>query len=241
MGISSKDLKLSTSEQLSQLAPNARTNISPSDLTFSWDGCHRCLWLYYSHQIKPALFMPLVGDLANMQEINCLNKSSAELHADMPAGRAIDHGGWVQSTPIVVDGTTTPYAIRGKYDLLMEMADGSYGIIDCKFQARDNDKSSFYSPQLEAYAFALENPAKGEPKKISTLGLLVWSPVKIRGTSSGNFGMELRCSWYPIERNPEALQVRLREFIHTVTGDAPASDDKCDQCNYIAARKEVLG
>ena len=26
---------------------NAREFISPSDLTFSWGGCHRCLWLNY--------------------------------------------------------------------------------------------------------------------------------------------------------------------------------------------------
>ncbi len=228
-------------KQLTSLGPNARTNISPSDLTFAWDGCHRCLWLYYAHQVKPQVFMPLVGDIANMQEIACLNKSSSELHQDMPAGKAIEHGGWVQSEPIKVDGITTPFSIRGKYDLLMQMVDGSYGIIDCKFQAKDSDKSGFYSAQLEAYAFALENPAKGEAKKISTLGLLVWSPVKIRGVSSANFGMELKCSWYPISRDPKALENRLNEFIKTVTGAAPESEESCDQCKYIRARQQILG
>jgi type I restriction enzyme R subunit len=141
-----------------------------------------------------------------MQELSCLGKTSADLHPAIPEGKVESHGGWVVSKPIEVGGQVTPYAIRGKYDLLMEFPDGTYGVVDCKFQARDSDKSGFYSPQLEAYAFGLENPAKGEPKQISSLGLLVWSPVKIRGNSSGNFGMELKCSWYPMERNPEALK-----------------------------------
>ena len=223
-----------------KLSETARAFISPSDLTFSWDGCHRCLWLYYKHQVKAPLFMPLVGEIAEMQEVNCVNKNSSDLHPDMPEGKAIDRGGWALSRPIEVDGEATPFAIRGKYDLLMEFPDGTYGIVDCKFQARQNDKSVFYSPQLEAYAFALENPAKGEAKKISHLGLLVWSPVKIRGNSSGNFGMELSCAWYPIERNPEALQNRLSEFIKKVTGDIPPSKDNCDQCKYVANREGII-
>ena len=223
-----------------ELSENARAFISPSDLTFSWDGCHRCLWLYYNHQVKAPLFMPLVGEIAEMQELSCLGKTSADLHPEIPEGKVESHGGWVVSKPIEVAGQVTPYAIRGKYDLLMEFPDGTYGVVDCKFQARDSDKSGFYSPQLEAYAFGLENPAKGEPKKISSLGLLVWSPVKIRGNSSGNFGMELKCSWYPMERNPEALQARLSEFIGVIAETVPESKAKCDQCSYVEKRATIL-
>jgi len=219
----------------------AREFISPSDLTFSWDGCHRCLWLYYNHQVKAPLFMPLVADLAEMQEVSYIGKTTADMHPALPEGKVHSHAGFVQSKPIVVNGVETKFAIRGKYDLVMEFPDGTFGVIDCKFQARDNDKSGFYSPQLEAYALALENPAKGEPKKISSLGLLVWSPVKIRGASSGNFGMELKCSWYPIERNPEALQARLNEFIGVISDSVPPSKDNCEQCRYITNRRELLG
>ena len=224
-----------------QLSENARANISPSDLTFSWNGCHRCLWLYYNEQIKAPLFMPLVSEIAEMQEVSCIGKTSADLHPDIPEGKVLQHGGFVMSKPIEVDGVATPFAIKGKYDLVMAFPDGTYGVIDCKFQARASDKGQFYSPQLEAYAFALENPAKGEAKTISSLGLLVWSPVKIRGNSSGNFGMELSCNWYPIKRDPEALQARLAEFIGVITGEVPESKSNCDQCKYIANRQAILG
>ena len=83
---------------------NARAFISPSDLTFSWGGCHRCLWLYYNHQVKAPLFMPLVGELADMQEKYFIGASSEHLHADIPEGKVLNHGGFVQSTPIIVDG-----------------------------------------------------------------------------------------------------------------------------------------
>ena len=218
-----------------------REFISPSDLTFAWDGCHRCLWLNYNHQIKAPLFMPLVGDLAAMQEATYQGKSSTDMHPDIPEGTVWKLADWVESTKIVVDGVETNYAIRGKYDLVMEFPDGTYGIVDCKFQSRDSDKSKFYAPQLEAYAFALENPAKKAPIKISHMGLLVWSPVKIRGASSGNFGMELKCSWYPAPRDPQGLQERLTNFIKLIQGDAPVAKDNCEQCRYISARREKLG
>ena len=223
-----------------KLRETARNRISPSDLTFSWNNCHRCLWLYYNYQVKAPITMPLVGDLAEMQELSCLDKTSSQLHTDMPEGKAVSHGGWVKSKPIVVDGEETPFFINGKYDLLMEFKDGTHGIVDCKFQSKDSDKSAFYSAQLEAYAFAIENPQSGDAKTISHMGLLVWSPVKIRGLSAENFGMELKCDWFPIKRDPSALAERLTAFIKMVTGDIPPSKEKCDQCAYVATREGII-
>ena len=222
------------------LSKDARAFISPSDLTFGWDNCHRCLWLYYNHQVKAPLFMPLVGDLAEMQELSCAGKTSAELNTTMPEGKVFKLAGWVVSKPIIVDGVETPYAIRGKYDLLMEHPDGTFGIVDCKFQASPSDKSKFYAVQLEAYAFALENPAKDAPIKISTAGLLVWSPVKVRGNSSGNFGLELSSNWFPTDRSPELINSRLADFIKMISGPVPQAKANCDQCKYIDKRVEIL-
>lgn len=58
----------SSSAQSSTSGKNARAFISPSDLTFAWDGCHRCLWLKYNHGVSAPLFMPLVGELSALQE-----------------------------------------------------------------------------------------------------------------------------------------------------------------------------
>lgn len=219
----------------------AREFISPSDLTFSWDNCHRCLWLHYNHGLKAPSFFPLVGELSALQEGHFTGASSAQLHPAIPAGKVIGRGDWVKSIPIPFNGSPSPYAIRGKYDLLMEFEDGTYGIIDCKFQGKDNDKSDFYAPQLEAYAFALENPVSGAPKVISTLGLLVWSPRRPVGDPNSGFQLELNSSWFPIKRDPAKLQARLSEFITMISGATPVRDSSCETCKFISERREVFG
>ena len=219
----------------------AREFISPSDLTFSWDGCHRCLWLNYNHGLKAPSFMPLVGELSALQEGHFHGAPSSKLHPAIPEGKVIDRGGWVKSAPIEYNGKPSPYAIRGKYDLLMEFTDGTYGIIDCKFQGRVNDKSAFYSPQLEAYAFALENPASNKVMKVSVIGLLVWSPKKPQGDPDSGFALDLNSSWFPIERNPLGLQERLADFIEVISGPTPIRDSRCETCKFIAERREVFG
>jgi hypothetical protein len=219
----------------------AREFISPSDLTFTWDKCHRCLWLNYNHGVKAPSFFPLVGELSAIQESHFKRGSAADLHPALPEGRVVGSGDWVRSIPIDFNGAPSPYAIRGKYDLLMEFSDGTYGIIDCKFQGKDNDKSDFYAPQLEAYAFALENPATGPAKEISVMGLLVWSPKASKGDPENGFGLDLHSSWFPIARNPEKLQGRLSEFIRVISGPTPAPDSGCDLCKFISDRREIFG
>ena len=99
--------------------------------------------------------MPLVGELSALQEAHFDNADAKNVAPVLPAGRVRDRGGWVKSRPIEVQGRETSYAIRGKYDLLIDFDDGTVGIIDCKFQGRDTDKSDFYAAQLEAYAFEI--------------------------------------------------------------------------------------
>lgn len=185
--------------------------------------------------------MPLVGELSALQEGHFNGAQSSDLNPAIPEGKVIDRGGWVKSMPIEYNGKPSPYAIRGKYDLLMEFADGTYGIIDCKFQGKDNDKSAFYSPQLEAYAFALENPASNKVMKVSVIGLLVWSPKKPQGTPDSGFSLELNSSWFPIERNPLGLQERLADFIEVISGPTPIRDSGCETCKFISDRREVFG
>ena len=220
---------------------SAREFISPSDLTFSWGSCHRCLWLNYNHGLRTPGFMPLVGDLANMQENYFASKTTADIAPVLPAGKVASLGGWVKSSLIPVNGNNSKFAIRGKYDLLIEFADGTYGVIDCKFQAKDSDKTDLYQPQLEAYAFALENPATGEPKTVSLIGLLVWSLLEPAGDVSKGFGIKLKHSWRPITRNPAALSTRLTDFITVVSGEMPAAKDNCDMCNYLTQRRDFIG
>ena len=218
-----------------------RAAISPSHLTYAWGDCHRCLWLQYNHQVSVPVQMPLIGDLADMQEKYFIGAKTSDMHPDLPEGKVHSHGGWVASENIVVDGTDSGLYLRGKYDLLLEFVDGSFGIVDCKLQKNDYDKSNFYAPQLEAYAFSLEHPQKDEPKKISLTGLYTWSLDRASGNLKAGFGYRVNTAWYPAERNPVALQERLTELIRMIRGECPPSKDSCGACTYVAERREILG
>jgi len=230
------------------MTENRRTNLSPSALTFAWDNCHRCLWLEYNHQITAPNNMPLVAELADMQESYFFDAKglaagtptlTSSMHPSIPLGKVISHGGWVLSKPIQIDGSDSHLSIRGKYDLLIEFENGTYGIIDCKMQANSKDKSDFYQPQLEAYAYALENPAKGEPKQVSVLGIYSWSLDKPWGDVNFGFGYRVQSNWYPVERNPIRLEERLTNFIEMVNGPIPEAKSSCKQCGYISSRAAI--
>jgi hypothetical protein len=185
--------------------------------------------------------MPLIGDLADMQEKYFIGAKTSDMHPALPEGKVHSHGGWVVSKNIIVDGADSGLYIRGKYDLLLEFTDGTFGIVDCKLQKNDYDKSSFYSPQLEAYAFSLENPQKDQPKVISLSGLFTWSLDRASGNLSTGFGYRVNSAWYPAERNPDALQERLSEFVRMIRGECPPAKDSCGICSYVSERREVLG
>ena len=103
---------------------------------------------------------PLVKPLSTAQEEHFRRASMPDLDPSLAPGVVKQWGQWVKSAPIEVDGKATRWRILGIYDLLAHYDDGSVGIIDCKVSDSDRDNAQFYAPQLEAYAYALENPEK---------------------------------------------------------------------------------
>lgn len=217
-----------------------KTFISPSDLTFGWAHCHRCLWLKYNEGVYPPVQMPLVGTLSALQEGHYRQMNTAAMNPVLPAGSVVGAGEWVVSAPIVVDGSTTDFKVRGKYDLLACLDSGTHAVIDCKVSGSDSNRADFYQPQLEAYAFALENPERGEPREVSLLGLLVWTPTSARGDAGSGYSFAVDAYWQPVRRDPARLAALLRDFIALITADTPpASGDDCRDCGYVAARKRL--
>ncbi|NBO45729.1 MAG: hypothetical protein EBU85_01700 [Actinobacteria bacterium] len=214
--------------------------ISPSDLTFGFSGCHRCLWLKYNLGVTAPMTMPLVRTLSELQESRFRSAATAEMSRALAAGTVVSAGAWVQSTPIVIDGTPTQFRIRGKYDLLVQFDDGTHGVIDCKVSGSPDDKADFYRPQLEAYAFALESPENGDAKRISTTGLLVWTPSGVTGDAANGYGFAVDAFWQPIARQPERLHDLLRDFIAVISTEQPPQiKDGCRDCGYVKARTDA--
>jgi len=161
----------------------ARDTIAPSDLTFGLSTCKRCLWLKYWFKFDLKKEFPLVKPLADSQEEHFRRASMQDIDASLKPGVVKQWGQWVKSAPISINGFETRWKILGIYDLLGHYEDGTVGIVDCKVSDSERDNGPFYAPQLEAYAYALENPDKGKPFPVSSMGLLIWKLAGVTQTA----------------------------------------------------------
>ena len=153
-------------------------------------------------------------------------------------------GQWVKSAPIKINGFETRWKILGIYDLLGHYEDGTVGIIDCKVSDSDRDNGPFYAPQLEAYAHALENPDKGKPFPVTSMGLLIWKLAGVTETAaselaSNSHGFGVNQHYVPVERDTATFTALLEELISTIEGGMPDSGAECNVCNYLLKRSEL--
>lgn len=217
----------------------ARDTIAPSDLTFGLSTCKRCLWIKYWFKVTMPGQFPLVKPLADAQEEHFRRASMQDLDPSLPTGVVKQWGQWVKSTPLVIGGRQTSWKILGIYDLLAHYEDGSVGIIDCKVSDSDRDNADFYSPQLEAYAHALENPDRGKAFPVATMGLLVWKLNGIAETADGAYGFGVTQHYLPVQRDSAKFSRLLEELIGVIEGELPDSGETCQTCNYLIQLAQI--
>jgi hypothetical protein len=222
----------------------AREFISPSDLTFGFSTCKRCIWLKYWFSFELKKDFPLVKTLSTFQEEYFRRAPMPALDPSLPAGTVKQWGQWVKSKNIVVNGLETQWRLRGIYDLLGHYEDGTVGIIDCKVSDSERDNGDFYAPQLEAYAYTLENPSSGRAFQVQTMGLLVWKLAGVAQTRPNEFvthemGFGVHQLYIPVERDPARLRNLLEEFITVIDGDEPDSGAECLACNYLEGHRQL--
>ena len=155
--------------------------LSPSDLTFLWDGCKHCFYLKVKHNIVyRGGFPSIFGKMANLTSDFYQDKPTSEISPNLPTGRMKFKEKYVKSRPIAVPGLSAQAFIRGRFDAVIEFEDGSYGVVDYKTSEAKDEHAAFYSRQLSAYAYALEHPAPKALKlsPISRLGLYVITPER---------------------------------------------------------------
>ena len=217
----------------------ARENISPSDLTFGLSTCKRCLWIKYWYKlIMPGQF-PLVGTFASLQEAHFHGADMSMIDASLRPGTVTKWGEWVKSRPLHINGVDTRWRILGKYDLVSTNIDGTIGLIDCKVSDSARDNGAFYSPQLEAYAYALENPAVGKPQSVASIGLLVWNPSTAIGQSKESYGFGVYQKYVPVERDVPNFLRTIEDLINVLEGDLPDAGPECTTCTYLSARNTL--
>ena len=217
----------------------AREYISPSDLTFGLSTCTRCLWIKYWYKLSAPLQMPLVGTLSSLQEERFHNADMPTIHPSLRPGVVTKWGEFVKSKPLQVNGQDTRWRILGKYDLVSTNVDGTLGLIDCKVSDSNRDSGQFYSPQLEAYAYALENPAAGKGHNVASMGLLIWKPATVIGQDNQSYGFGVEQSYVSVERDIPNFLSTISQFIDVLEGELPESGSACTTCNYLLNRNAL--
>ena len=222
----------------------AREFIAPSDLTFGYSTCKRCIWIKYWYSFELKKDFPLVKSLSTFQEEYFRRAPMPAIDSSLPSGTVKQWGQWVKSKNIVINGVETPWKLRGIYDLLGHYDDGSVGIIDCKVSDSERDSGDFYAPQLEAYAYTLENPLSGKAFSVATMGLLIWKLGGVAETRPNEFvtnqmGFGVNQIYVPVERDPGRLAKLLEDFITVIDGDFPDAGEGCHACNYLEGRNNL--
>jgi hypothetical protein len=187
--------------------------------------------------------MPLVGPMAAMQEKTFQGKTSFDLGLKTQGGLVTSWGQTVISERIKVKGKLTKWFIKGKYDLVLSFTNSKAAIIDCKVTtgAMDEKKVELYKPQLEAYAFALENPQNGESVDVVETGLLMWR-VSGANTDSEKLGpvFQTEPSYLHSNRDPHFFQMFISRVIQLLHGDLPSEGESCTFCKYLNKRSTAI-
>jgi len=217
--------------------------LSPSDLTFLWDGCKRCFYLKVKHNIVyRGPFPGMFGKMGDLTSNYYLDKPSSELSPELPAGIVKYREKWVKSVPISFPGTSTQCIIKGRFDAIMAFEDGSYGIIDYKTSEASEEKAAFYSRQLSAYAYALENPTPGalSISPITRLGLFIITPDRFERLPSGEIAFITKTTWMDVPRNDASFLVFLNEIVTLLDKPIPPDPaEDCGLCNYRKNYREA--
>lgn len=218
--------------------------LSPSELTFLWDECPRCFYLKVVHGFnRPwGAFPKIFTRIDNLMKDYFEGKSSKELTDLLPEGVVRFADQWVTSSRISVPGHDGTCFIRGKFDTVVEFSDGSYGVVDFKTTIPRAEHVGFYSRQLHAYAYALENPAPGSftLSPISWLGLLCVEPGLMDRSHSGQLALIGNVTWLEIPIDVGGFLAFVNRILDLLEQpDLPDPGPNCEYCQYRDAARRT--
>ena len=216
--------------------------LSPSDLTFTWDECKNCFYMKVKHGVVLKTAFPgIFGKMANLTSEFYLGKPASEISPDLPPGIVKYREKFVKSASIIIPGAASQCYISGRFDAVIEFDDGSYGLVDYKTSEAREEHVAFYSRQLTAYAYSLENPA---PKAlalspVSRMGLFIITPDRFEQNPEGEVVFVNRRTWKDVPRDDQAFLAFLGEVLAVLDGPVPPSpSETCGLCGYREAMKE---
>ena len=164
--------------------------LSPSSLSFDWDGCKACWWHFHAAPTKEKkVFQPFpkIFTIIDSAVKECFVGQVASTMMpvdDTSVDGRISGGVTLRSEPFVPKGCVTAIELGGRTDFIVTFDDGTYGVPDAKTSEVKPEHVEFYGRQLNAYAWCLVNPnlnrhVKGAPEcpvEVSRLGLYYFTP-----------------------------------------------------------------
>ena len=212
--------------------------LSPSDLTFLYNGCKRCFYQKVVNGVaQPSMPLPSIfSKIAGLLKDHYDGKPNSELHPDLPSGIVSLGEKYVRSDIIQLPNHTDICYINGRFDIVLSFDDGSYGVIDFKTSKPSSESSSLYSRQLHAYAYALEHPAPGKLSlsPVTKLGLLYFYPDNVNQQSIErlNYGAEI--VWVEVEKDERGFLGFIDEVLDVLElPKPPECSPNCQWCKYL--------
>ena len=221
----------------------ASYKLSPSDLTFLWDECPRCFYLKVASNLpRPAAPFPKIFTrIDRLMKDHFGGLATRAIAPELPEGVVRFGEHWVTSAPIHHPGRHASCYLKGKFDTVVEFSDGSYGMVDFKTSEVKPEYVDFYSRQLHAYAYALENPAPRAfaLKPVSRLGLLCVEPVLMERTDLGQIAYIGNVAWQECRKDENAFLGFIDQVLAVLEAPRPPEAGKnCSYCEYRAEARE---
>lgn len=218
--------------------------LSPSDFAFLYEECKRCYYLRVIHNIsRPSIPLPSVfSKIASLLKDYYHGKPTKELHSALPPGIVKYGEERVQSNPIQLPGHKATCFISGRFDIVVEFEDKTYGVIDFKTGKPSQESVDLYKCQLHAYAYALENPAPGALKlsPVTKMGLLYFYPSKVSQQDIEWLSYDAKIYWEEIPKSEEWFLEFVGKVLAVLESpQPPAPSPDCLWCSYISKLKDI--
>ena len=187
----------------------------------------------------PGIFSKIAGLLKTFYS----GKRTDLVHPALPPGSVKYGEQWVQSENISFEGHEDTVFIKGRFDIVVEFDDSTFGVIDFKTGNPDEEKAGLYSRQLHAYAYALEYPAPGAIGlfPITKLGLLYFYPIDVNQTSIEKLSYISAIKLIEVERNDDKFLDFLLKILTIIESDTPPPPDPtCLWCGYTNKIKTIV-
>lgn len=220
--------------------------ITPSEMTFLYEECKHCFVNRVKYGIdRPSIPIPgIFSRIASLQKEYHSDKRTEDFCPELPPGKVVLGEKWIQSKPISFEGTDSTCYIKGRFDVVMELDDGTYLIGDFKTGNPSEEKTEMYGRQLHAYTYSLEHPEEGSLSlgPITKLGLLYFTPDKYDQVEVTRQILEGDLTWIEVERNDENFLQFMNDVVILLDGESPPFDpDNCNWCKFRKITGETYG